>query len=110
ISHLKQQLDQYQKDNIKLISDQACYIFIFKITLIEIEKLKKDIESKDNEIQIKQEIQFKQKQIHENKEEQKQNIIHHNSSSSIINTSSTSDFQLLRSFKLINTFTGHTSY
>ncbi|ETO36586.1 hypothetical protein RFI_00476 [Reticulomyxa filosa] len=30
ISHLKQQLDQYQKDNIKLISAQACYIlFLF---------------------------------------------------------------------------------
>ncbi|ETO00884.1 hypothetical protein RFI_36556 [Reticulomyxa filosa] len=52
ISHLKQQLDQYQKDNIKLISDQAFYIFIFKTTFIEIKKLKKDIESKNNEIQI----------------------------------------------------------
>ncbi|ETO01409.1 hypothetical protein RFI_36031, partial [Reticulomyxa filosa] len=76
ISHLKQQLDQYQKDNLQLNSAQ-------KTTFVEMEKLKKDIESKDSEIQkIKQEIQLKQKQIiqqqnfeqiNENKEEQKQN-------------------------------------
>ncbi|ETN97718.1 Centromeric protein E, partial [Reticulomyxa filosa] len=120
ITHLKQQLDQYQKDNLQLISAQACYIFISiftknnnnnnndqqKTTFIEIEKLKKDIESKDNEIQtIKQEIQSKQKQIiqqmNENKEEQTQNII---------NTSATLDFQLVSSFKLNNTLTGHTNY
>ncbi|ETN97652.1 hypothetical protein RFI_39877, partial [Reticulomyxa filosa] len=107
IAHLKQQLNQYQKDNLQLISAQVCYVFIFasiyskyqnqiiimikqKITFVEIEKLKKDIESKDNEIKtIKQEIQLKQKQIiqqiDENKEEQKQNII---------NTLSALDFQL----------------
>ncbi|ETO10616.1 DNA double-strand break repair Rad50 ATPase, partial [Reticulomyxa filosa] len=76
-----------------------------KTTYVKIEKLKKDIESKDNEInKIKQEIQFKQKQIiqqiDENKKDQTQNII---------NISSTLDFQLVRSFKLNNTFTGHTN-
>ncbi|ETO02275.1 hypothetical protein RFI_35161, partial [Reticulomyxa filosa] len=110
IAHLKQQLDQYQKENLQLIFAQASKndnIIIMikqKTTFVEIEKLKKDIESKDNEInKIKQEIQWKQKQIiqqiHENKEEQTQNII---------DTSSTLDFQLLRSFQLLNTFTGHT--
>ncbi|ETO01322.1 hypothetical protein RFI_36118, partial [Reticulomyxa filosa] len=34
ISHLKQQLNQYQKDNIKLISDQACLYFYFCFHLI----------------------------------------------------------------------------
>ncbi|ETN99646.1 hypothetical protein RFI_37824, partial [Reticulomyxa filosa] len=48
IAHLKQQLEQYQKDKLQLISAQ-------KTTLIEMEKLKNDIKSKDNEIQkIKQ--------------------------------------------------------
>ncbi|ETO01849.1 hypothetical protein RFI_35590, partial [Reticulomyxa filosa] len=66
IAHLKQQLEQYQTDNLQLNSAQACYIFLLfsfdskisKATFVEMEKLKKDIESKDNEIQkIKQEIQ-----------------------------------------------------
>ncbi|ETO00581.1 intracellular protein transport protein USO1, partial [Reticulomyxa filosa] len=119
IAHLKQQLEQYQIDNLQLNSAQACYIFPFKTAFVEMEKLKKDIESKDNEIQkIKQEIQVKQKQIieqqknkqmNENKEEQKENIINDNSPSSIINTSSTLDFELLRSFKLLSTFNGHTN-
>ncbi|ETN97839.1 hypothetical protein RFI_39687, partial [Reticulomyxa filosa] len=34
ISHLKQQLDQYQKDNIQLISNQACLYFYFCFNLI----------------------------------------------------------------------------
>ncbi|ETO00174.1 hypothetical protein RFI_37276, partial [Reticulomyxa filosa] len=58
------------------------------------------------------EQQKKFEQINENKEEQKKNIINNNSSSSpssIINKSSTLDFELVRSFKLLNTFTGHTS-
>ncbi|ETO00011.1 viral A-type inclusion protein, partial [Reticulomyxa filosa] len=100
IAHLKQQLDQYQKDNLQLNSVQVYY----KTAYVEIEKLKKDIKSKDNEInKMKQEIQFKQtqiiQQIDENKQEQTQNIIH---------TSSTLDFQLVSSLKLNNTFTGHT--
>ncbi|ETO35378.1 hypothetical protein RFI_01684, partial [Reticulomyxa filosa] len=110
ITHLKQQLEQYQKDNLQLNSVQ-------KTTFVEIEKLKKDIKSKENKIQkIKQKMQVTEKQIiqqqqkfeqiNENKEEQKQNIINDNSSTSIINT----DFELVRSFKLINTFTGQTSY
>ncbi|ETO01204.1 intracellular protein transport protein USO1, partial [Reticulomyxa filosa] len=117
IAHLKQQLEQYQKDNIQLNSDQ-------KTIFVEMEKLKKDIELKDNEIQkIKQEMQVKEKQIIEqqksfeeknkqinkNKEEQKENIMNDNSSTSISNTSSTFDFELIRSFKLLKTFTGHTS-
>ncbi|ETO03140.1 peptidase C14, caspase catalytic subunit p20, partial [Reticulomyxa filosa] len=118
IAHLKQQLEQYQKDNLQLISAQQIIIIIIqqKTTFVDMEKLKKDIESKDNEIQnIKQKIKLKEKQqqtnleqINENKEEQKQNIIHDNSSLSIINASPTLDFQLLRSFKLLHTFTGHT--
>ncbi|ETO01383.1 intracellular protein transport protein USO1, partial [Reticulomyxa filosa] len=137
IAHLKQCLEQCQKDNLQLNSAQACYIFFFsfhliqkyqkqiiiiiiikqKTTFVEMEKLKKGIKSKDNEIQkIKQKIQMKEKQIieqqknkqmNENKEEQKENIIYDNSSS-IINTSSTLDFELLRSFKLLSTFNGHT--
>ncbi|ETN97283.1 viral A-type inclusion protein, partial [Reticulomyxa filosa] len=69
IAHLKQQLDQYQKDNLQLISAQQKKIIIImikqKTTYVEIEKLKKDIESKDNEInKIEQEIQLKQKTNH----------------------------------------------
>ncbi|ETO11113.1 hypothetical protein RFI_26263, partial [Reticulomyxa filosa] len=110
IAHLKQQLNQYQKDNLQLNSAQQimtiAIIIKQKTTFVEIEKLKKNIESKDNEIKkIKGEIQLKQKQkiqqIDEHKEERKPNII---------DTSSTLDFQLVRSFKLNKTFTGHTSY
>ncbi|ETO00448.1 hypothetical protein RFI_36996, partial [Reticulomyxa filosa] len=32
ISYLKQQLEQYQNDNLQLNSDQVCYIFIFIFT------------------------------------------------------------------------------
>ncbi|ETN98537.1 intracellular protein transport protein USO1, partial [Reticulomyxa filosa] len=104
ISNLKQQLEQYQKGK--------------KTTLVDMEKLKKDIESKDNEIQkIKQKMQVKEKQkkseeknkqINDNKEEQKENTMNDNSSTSISNTSTTSNFKLERSFKLLKTFTGHT--
>ncbi|ETO03382.1 WD-40 repeat protein, partial [Reticulomyxa filosa] len=112
-------IQKYQKQIIIII------IIKQKTTFVEIEKLKKDIESKDNQIlKIKQKIQVKQtqiiqqqenfeqknKQINENKEEQKENIINDDSSLSIINTSSTLDFELVRSFKLNKTFTGHTSY
>ncbi|ETN99795.1 hypothetical protein RFI_37672, partial [Reticulomyxa filosa] len=84
-----------------------------KITFIEIEKLKKDIELKDNqkqEMQVKetQIIQQKNKQMNNNKDEQKQNI-NDNSSSSIINTSSTFNFELVHFFKLIKTFTRRTN-
>ncbi|ETO02823.1 WD-40 repeat protein, partial [Reticulomyxa filosa] len=96
-----------------------------KITILEMEKLKKDIGSKDNEIKkIKEEIQKKEKQmveqqkkleeknkqINDSKEEQKENNKNDNLSTSIINISSTFNFELVRSFKLLETFTGHTSY
>ncbi|ETO33062.1 hypothetical protein RFI_04045, partial [Reticulomyxa filosa] len=94
IAHLKQQLSQ--------LNPAQAYI-----------------ESKDNEIQkIKQEMQMKEqqkkfeeknKQTNDNKEEQKENTINDNSSSSIISTSSTFNFELVRSFKLLKTFTGHSS-
>ncbi|ETO03117.1 Serine/Threonine protein kinase, partial [Reticulomyxa filosa] len=113
IAHLKRQLDQYQKDNLQLNSaHQKIIIIKQKTTLVEMEKLKKDIESKHNEIQkIKEEIELKEKQIIEKKQmnEQKENIMNDNSSKSIINTSSTLDFELVSSFKLLNTFAGHTS-
>ncbi|ETN97569.1 WD-40 repeat protein [Reticulomyxa filosa] len=93
VALLKQQLKQYQEGN----SGQ-------KTTLIEMEKLKKDIESKDNEIQqIKKEIQEKEKQTVEQKENNKNN----NFSTSINNMQSTLNFELARSFELTGTFFGH---
>ncbi|ETO32119.1 hypothetical protein RFI_04999, partial [Reticulomyxa filosa] len=125
-------LKQYQKDNLQFNSAQVYYYYYYyyyflfsKITFVEMEKLKKDIESKNNEIQkIKQEMQVKQKQImeqqknfeeknkqmNENKEEKKENIMNNNSSTSIINIAFNYNFELVRSFKLINTFTGHTDW
>ncbi|ETO01979.1 intracellular protein transport protein USO1, partial [Reticulomyxa filosa] len=114
IAHLKQQLEQFNSTQ-KIIIKQ-------KITLAQMEILKKDIHNKIQK--IKQEMQVKEKQIMEqqkkfeeankqinnNKEEQKENIMNDNSSISIINRSFTFNFELVRSFKLINTFTGQTSY
>ncbi|ETO15431.1 WD-40 repeat protein, partial [Reticulomyxa filosa] len=138
IARLKQQLEQYQNQSLQFDYAHVCLFVLFffafdilsslkiktylkqKTTLIEMEKLKKKIKSKHNEIQkIKQEIQImeQQKKLEEknnhmnyNIEEQKEDNINDNLSTLIINTSSTFNFELVRSLKLIKTFTGHTNW
>ncbi|ETO22166.1 hypothetical protein RFI_15034, partial [Reticulomyxa filosa] len=137
VAPLRQQLELDQKDNLQLNSDQVCCVFLFcfrsiqniqkqetiikqQTTLPEMQKLKKDIEIQ----KIKEEMQVKEKkmveqqkkfeeknrQINDNKEEQKGNNKNENLSTSVINTSPTSNFELVRPFKLIKTFTGHTNW
>ncbi|ETN97531.1 hypothetical protein RFI_39998, partial [Reticulomyxa filosa] len=110
IARLKQQLEQYQNQSLQFDYAHVCLFFSKKqylkqkTTLIEMEKLKKNIKSKHNEIQkIKQEIQImeQQKKLEEknnhmnyNIEEQKEDNINDNLSTLIINTSSTFNFEL----------------